>query len=343
MGTAQVTASASHVTIDAIMVENAFRAWQAQPTNVSDDARAAPHLKPDKGWQNASFNELRLQHMMRCVDAAKNLTEYFPSQVLVDPSTGVAVETTNATLRYLAGPFMELPDPESSPEYYRAILKPMSISTIRAKIETGGYTVWSHMRADVLQVWNLTDSVSVSDSVSDSVSVSVSVSDSVYVSVPLSLQMFQTAATFNPPHAQVCVDANKCITAFIQAEQETPDYLMVAPPSHTLKENGKMIKSGSMPLRSSEADVCMHYAAAGGHEEGAATERTRTLSRHSEMATQLEQQHLAAQIEQQHLRTVANPRATERQTEAVHMEAPSDKLGVCIKREGESARLEQNA
>ena len=181
VGTAQVTASASHVTIDAMMVENAFRAWQAQPTNVSDDARAAPQLKPSKGWQSQSFNELRLQHMMRCVDAAQNLTEYYPasSQTLVDPTTGVVVETTQATLRYLAGPFMELPDPETSPEYYRAIAKPMSISTIRAKIESCGYTVWNDMRADVLQVWNLFNSVpgSGSESPSDSGSVSSDVSD----------------------------------------------------------------------------------------------------------------------------------------------------------------------
>lgn len=106
--------------------------------------------------------------------------------------------------------------------------------------------------------------------------------------------MFQTAATFNPPHAQVCVDANKCIAAFIQAEQETPEYLMVAPPPHTLRETG----------------------AAGGHEEGGAAlaerlfhaaqaERARALSRHSERPAQLEQQHLAAQLEQEHLATSA--------------------------------------
>ena len=265
-----------------MMVENAFRAWQAQPTNVSDDARAAPHLKPSKGWQSQSFNELRLQHMMRCVDAAQNLTEYYPasSQTLVDPTTGVVVETTQATLRYLAGPFMELPDPETSPEYYRVIAKPMSISTIRAKIESCGYTVWNDMRADVLQVWNLFNSVpgSDSESPSDSGSVSSDVSD--------------------------CSDLQPTACTSVRGREQVYRGVYTGRARNAGVPHGRATAS----LRET--------GAAGGHEEGGAAlaerlfhaaqaERARALSRHSERPAQLEQQHLAAQLEQEHLATSA--------------------------------------
>jgi hypothetical protein len=44
------------------------------------------------------------------------------------------------------------------------------------------------------------------------------------------IQMFHNAATFNPPNSQVCIDANKLMATFNEAEKETPLSLMATPP-----------------------------------------------------------------------------------------------------------------